>query len=225
MSTIKSSLCDHSDSYILVKGNIIVPNTAATGAAINNTNREVILKNCTSITDCITEINNIQVDDAQNIDVVMPMYNLIDYSDIYSRTSESLWQKYWDEPTLNKNGNAIDFPENKNNTNLFKVKQQIAGQTGNVGTKDAEIMVSLRYISNFWRTLEMYLINCEISFGLKWPRKCIVVAGTANNQNPRFQINDTKLYIDFVTLSIQENIKLLKQLELGFKRAINWNKQ
>ena len=94
MSTIKSSLCDYSDSYILVKGNIIVPNTAATGAAINNTNREVILKNCTSITDCITEINNIQVDDAQNIDVVMPMYNLIDYSDIYSRTSESLWQKY-----------------------------------------------------------------------------------------------------------------------------------
>ena len=70
----------------------------------------------------------------------------------------------------------------------------------------------------------MSLINCEISFGLKWPRKCIIVAGTANNQNPRFQINDTKLCIAVVTLSIQENIKLLKQLELGFKRAINWNK-
>ena len=93
-TTIKSSLCDYSDLYILVKGNIIVPNTAATGAAVNNTNREVILKNCASITDCITEIYIIQVDDAQNINVVMPMYNLIEYSDVYSKTSESLWQKY-----------------------------------------------------------------------------------------------------------------------------------
>ena len=198
-TTIRSSLCDYSDLYILAKGNIIVPNTAATGATVNNTNREVILKNCASITDCITEIINIQVDDAQNIDAVMPMYNLIEYSDVYSKTSESLWQNYWDEPALNKSGDANDFPENKNNTNLFKVKQQIAGQTGNVGTKDAEIMVPLRYLSNFWRTLEMSSINCEISFGLKWPRKCIIVAGTANNQNPTFQINDTKLYIAVVT--------------------------
>ena len=161
-----------------------------------------------------------QVDDAQNIDVVMPMYNLIEYSDVYSKTSESLWQNYWDEPALNKIGDVIDFPENKNNTNLFKVKQQIAGKTRNGGRKDAEIMVPLKYLSNFWKTLEMYLINCETSFRLKWPRKCIIVAGTANNQNPTFQINDTKLYIAVVT----SPIKLLKQLELGFKRAINWNK-
>ena len=70
----------------------------------------------------------------------------------------------------------------------------------------------------------MPLINCEISLQLKWSRKFVIVAGTANNQNSSFQINDTKLYVPVVTLSTQENIKLLKQLESGFKRTINWNK-
>ena len=70
----------------------------------------------------------------------------------------------------------------------------------------------------------MTLINCVISLELKWSRKCIIVGGTANNQNPSFQIDDTKLYVPLVTLSTQENIKLLKQLESGFKRTINWNK-
>ena len=70
----------------------------------------------------------------------------------------------------------------------------------------------------------MPLINCEISLQLKWSRKCIIVDGTANNQNPTFQINDTKLYVPVASLSAQENIKLLKQLKSGFKRTINWNK-
>ena len=85
-------------------------------------------------------------------------------------------------------------------------------------------MIPLKYLSNVWRTLEMPLINCESWLQLKWSRKCIIVAETANNQNPGFQINDTKLYVPVVTLSTQENIKLLKQLESGFKRTINWNK-
>ena len=85
-------------------------------------------------------------------------------------------------------------------------------------------MVPLKYLSNFWRTLEMPLINCEISLQLKWSKNCILVAGTVANKNPSFQINDTKLYVPVVTLSTQENIKLLKQLESGFKRTINWNK-
>ena len=70
----------------------------------------------------------------------------------------------------------------------------------------------------------MPLINCEINLQLKWSRNCIIVAGTTNNQNPTFQINHTKLYVSVVTLSIQENIKLLKEVEFGFKRTINWNK-
>ena len=94
----------------------------------------------------------------------------------------------------------------------------------NGGTKSVETMVPSKYLSNFWRTFEMPLINCEISLQLKWSKNCILVAGTAANQNPSFQINDTKIYAPVVTLSTQENIKLLKQLESGFKKTINWNK-
>ena len=85
-------------------------------------------------------------------------------------------------------------------------------------------MVPLKYFSNFWTTLEMSLINCEIGLQLKWSKDCIIVAGTAGNQNLEFNITDTKIYVPVVTLSTQENWKLLKQLEYGFKRTINWNK-
>ena len=85
-------------------------------------------------------------------------------------------------------------------------------------------MVPLKYLNNYCRTLEMPLINCEISLQLKWSRHCIIVVVSANNQNPSFQINDTKLYVPAVTLSTQENTKLLKQLESGFTRTINWSK-
>ena len=121
----------------------------------------------------------------------MPMYNLIEYSDAYSKTLASLWQYYRDEPVLDNNGNIIYFPDDNNNSASFKFKQKITGQTGNDGRKDVEIMVPLKYLSNFWRTLEMSLINCEISLQLKWSRKCIILAETANNQNPTFQINGT----------------------------------
>ena len=94
-SMIRTNVCDYSDAYILVKGTITVPDTAALGVAVNNINKEVIFKNCAPFTDCITEINN-TLDDAQKIDVVMPMYNLIEYSDSYSKTSQTLWQYYRD---------------------------------------------------------------------------------------------------------------------------------
>ena len=84
---LKSSLCDYSDAYILVKGTITVNNTAATDTDANNTNKKVIFKNCASLTNCISEINNTQVDNAKDLDIVMPMYNLIEYSDNYSKTS------------------------------------------------------------------------------------------------------------------------------------------
>ena len=130
----RSILCDYSDAHILVKGTITIQNTAAAGAAVNNTNKKVIFKKCASFTDCIAEMNNRQVDAAQKIDVVMTMYNLIEYSDAYSKTSGSLWQYYRDEPALNNNGDIIDFPEN-NNIRSFKFKQQITGQTGTLAQK------------------------------------------------------------------------------------------
>ena len=154
----------------------------------------------------------------------MSIYNFKEYSDAYSKTLGSLWQYFRDEPALESNGEIIDFTANNNNSASFKFKQQITGQMGNNGTEDVEIMAPLKYLSNFWRTLEVPLINCEIKRQLKWSKNCILVAGTVGNQNPIFQINDTKLYVPVVTLSTQENIKLLKQLESGFKRTINWNK-
>ena len=88
-SMLKSSLCDYSDVYILVKGNITVNNTAADGAAANNTNKKVIFKNCAPFTDCISKINNTQVDNAKDIDIVMLIYNLIEYGNNYSKPLEA----------------------------------------------------------------------------------------------------------------------------------------
>ena len=95
---LKSSLCDYSDAYILVKGTISVTNTAAADAAANNTNKKVIFKNCARFTNCINEVNNTQIDNAKDIDIVMPMYNLIEYSDNYAKTTGSLWQYCEDIP-------------------------------------------------------------------------------------------------------------------------------
>ena len=88
---LRSSLCDYSDAYILLKGNMAVNNTAADGAAANNTNKKVIFKNCALFTNCISKIDNTQIDNAEYIDRVMPMYNLLEFSDNYSKTSGSLW--------------------------------------------------------------------------------------------------------------------------------------
>ena len=106
---LKSSLCDYSDAYNLVKGTITVNNTAAQGAAANNINKDVIFKNCAPFTNCISEINNMQIDNAKDIDIVMPMYNLIEYSDNYAKTTGSLWQYCKDIPALNANDEIIEF--------------------------------------------------------------------------------------------------------------------
>ena len=111
-SMLRSGLCDYSDAYILVKGNIgniTVNNNAADGAAAHNTNKKVIFKNCTPFTNCISKVNNTQIDNAEYIDIVMPTYNLIEYSDNYSKTSESLWQYCKDIPAINNNGAIVDF--------------------------------------------------------------------------------------------------------------------
>ena len=89
---LKSSLCDYSDTYILVKGTISVTNTAAADAAANNINKKVIFKNFAPLTNCVGEINNTQIGNAIDIDIVMPMYNLIEYSDNYVKTTRSFWQ-------------------------------------------------------------------------------------------------------------------------------------
>ena len=193
---LKSSLCDYSDAYILLKGTISVNNSAAQGAA-NNTNKKVIFKNCTPFTNCISKINNTQIYNAKDIDIVMPMYNLIEYSDNYAKTSGSLWQYCKDIPALNANDEITEFTGG-NTTDSFNFKVKITGQTGDDGTKDVEIMVPLKYLSNFWRTLEMPLINCEVNLILTWSSDCVLIATNIQNQAATFEITDTKLYVPVI---------------------------
>ena len=212
---LKSSLCDYSDAYILIEGTITVNNTAAADADANNTNKKVMFKNCAPFTNSISEINNTIADNTKNIDIVMPIYNLIEYSDNYSKASGSLWQYCKDIPAVHNNNAIVNFAEN-NLTDSFNFKAKMTGQNGDNRTKNVDIMVPLKYLSNFWRTLEMPLINCEINLILTWSTNCVIVSTNAANQNATLQITDTKLYVPVVTLSIQDNSKLLQQLNSDF---------
>ena len=138
-SMLRSSLCDYSDAYILVSGNI-TPVEVVGGRGNNGI--QVVFKNHAPFTNCISEVNNTQIDNAKDIDVVMPMYNLIEYSNNYSKTSRSLWKYYRHEPALNDAGTLANFPGINAS---FKYKQKITGSTANDGRK----------VSNFWRTLEI----------------------------------------------------------------------
>ena len=141
---LKSSLCGYSDAYILVKGTITVNNTAAADTEANNTNKKIIFKNFAPFINCISEINDTQVVNYKDIDIVMPVYNSIEYSDNYSKVSGSLLQYCKDIPSVNNNGATVDFVLS-NLTDSFNFKTKITGQTGNNGTKEVEIMVPLKY--------------------------------------------------------------------------------
>ena len=210
---LKSSFCDYNDAYILVKGRITITGAGPDAAARRADERDkgVAFKNCAPFTNCISEINNTQVGNAKDIDIVMPMYNLIEYSDNYAERSGSLRQYFRDEPD-----------DDLEDSESFKSKIKITGKTPNNNNgKDVEIIVPLKYLSNFLRTLEMPLINCKVKLDLTWSSTCVITNSIGAG---RFEITDTILYVPVVTLSTQENTKLLQQLKSGFKRVINWNK-
>ena len=204
---MESNLCDYSDAYKLVTGNITV-----TGG---NNNAKVAFKNFAPFEKCRTEINETFVNDADFINIIMPMYNLIEYSDNYSDTSGSLWNFERDEI-------EEDVDLTVDNALSFKYKANLIGNTENNGRKyDVKIAIPLKYFSNFWRSLEMPLINCKIKLSLKWNENYILSsAGTAAT----FTITDTKLYVPIITLKTEDNTKLSKLLNEGFKRSIYWNK-
>ena len=182
---LKSSLCDYSDAYILVKGTITVNNTVAADADANNTDKKVIFKNCAPFTNYISKINNTQVHNVKDIDIVMPMYNLIEYSDNYAKTFRSLWQYFKDIPAVDNNNAIVNFAES-NFANSFNFKVKMTGQTVNDQTKNVEIMVPLKYLRNFWRASEMPLINCEIDLILTCSANCFIVSINVANQNATF---------------------------------------
>ena len=134
----------------------------------------------------------------------MPIYNSIEYYNNYLKMYGSLWQYYKDEAG-----------EDMENSKSFSSKVKVTGKTLVDGNKkDVEIIESLKYF-------EMSLINCEVNLILTWSKDCVISSAAGET---KFKITDTKLYVPVVTLSTQDNAKLLQQLKSGFKRTINWNK-
>ena len=198
---LRSNLCDYADSYVLVKGTRTITGAGNDDAArqADEKDKGVTFKNCAPFTKCISKINNTDIDNAHDIDIVMPVYNLIEYSDNYSKTSGTLWQYYKDDPN-----------NNLAKSESFKYKVKITGKTPNDrNTKDVEITLPLKYLSNFWTTLEMLLINCEVNLILTWSKDCVITNSTGEG---KFAITETKLYVPVVTLSTKDNEKLLQQL-------------
>ena len=145
----------------------------------------------------------------------MPMYNLIEYSDNYSDTSGSLWNFKRDEI-------EEDADLTINNASSFKYKTNLIGDTvadgANRKKEIVKIAVPLKYLSNFWRSLEMPLINCKIEFLLQWSEECIL---SRQGNAATFTITDAKLYVPIVTLRTEDNTKLSKLLNKGFERSIH----
>ena len=156
------------------------------------------------------------VDTAENLDIVMSIYNLIEYSDNYQDSSATLYQYKRDEPP------GCDHIPNLavDNSSFFKYKVELLGDpvvANNIARRNVKVVVPLKYLSNFFRSLEMPLINCKTK--LTW-KKCVL---SNDDGDAVFIINDTRLYVPVVTLSKEDNKDFLEQQNKGFQRSIYWN--
>ena len=215
---LRSDLCDYSDARIVVKGTITVarPNNA-------KRNKAVAFKNNAPFINGISKINVVKIDNAGDLDVVMPMYNLLEYSKNYRKTTGSLWNHYRDEPSDPLSSDSKSFEYNTSITeNTYNVGAGEAGYDENkVGKNDTKVVIPLKHLSNFWRSLNITLISCEVEVILPWSKNCVLADMTvrvAQDGNPaivaptglEFKITDTKLYVPVVTLSKENDIKLLE---------------
>ena len=155
---------------------------------------------------------------AEDLDVVMPMYNLLEYSDNYENSTGSLYQFKSDEPP-DGNRNVAG------NTSSLLYKSKFISGSGANNDNNVKLLLPLKYVSNFFRSLEMPLVNCKIDLEWTWHKDCVLSSvDAADANNPAlFKITDTKLYVPIVTLSTKDNTNLTKQLNEGFKRTIYWN--
>ena len=245
---LRSDLCDYADAYILVNGTI----TVAGNHPRDRQNRPLILKNNAPFISCISKINNELIEDAEDLDIVMPMYNLLEYSKNYRKTTGSFYNYYRDK--LNDDNGNDNFGNIRVvNSEAFKYKNKIIGNTYNVdstipnpaggariansnyvannsGKKSVELAIPLKYLGNFWRALNIPLITCEVSLELNWNKKCVITSiqrklnldggNTEASTDATLSITDCKLYIPVVTLSKDDEIKLLTNLKSGFTREI-----
>ena len=204
---IKPNLCDYSDEYILVTGNI----------QNKLENFVVAFKNCAPSRTCDVTINDEHVEKAEDLDIVMPMYNLLKYSDNQQDSTGSLYQFKRDEPP-DDNANVA------NNTSRLVYKSKLISGTDDNNVNNVKLVVPLKYVSDFFRSLEMPLVNCKIDLELTWHKDCMISsADAAAGQVVSFMITNTKLHVPIATLSTTDNNNLTKQLNDGFKRSIYWN--
>ena len=210
---LKPNLCDYAEAYILNDGTIRADAEAPPLAApANIANSRLTLKKCAPSTICNLEINDEHVDTAENVDIAMPMYNLIEYSDNYQDSSATLYQYKRDEPPDDSANNLT-----QNNSTSFDYKIKLLGNpeiANNVARRNVKIVVPLKYLSNFFRSLKMPLINCKIKLNLTWKKECIL-----SNQrgDAVFIINDTKLD------NKEDNKGFIEQQNKGLQRSIYWN--
>ena len=207
---LKPNLFDYADAYILVDGTI--------RAAAANANTRLVLKNCAPFIKCNLEINDEHVNTAENLDLVMAMYNLIEYSDNYQNSSATLYQYKQDEPLANLINNLTQV-----NSKSFNYKIKLLGNpvhADGIARRNVKIVVPLKHLSIFFRSLEMSLINCKIKLNLTSKKKCVL---SSQAGNAVFIINDTKLYVPVVTLSKKDNKDFIEQQNKGFQRSIYWN--
>ena len=212
---LKPNLCDYAEAYILVDGTIRATN------AVNAT--RLALKNCAPFTKCNLEINDKHVDTAENLDLVMLMYNLIEYSDNYQDSSATLYQYNRDEPP--EDDAAANLTADNSDSLKYKIKllgnvTEVAGNAAGVRRLNVKVFVPLKYLSNFFRSLGMPLINCKIKLNLTWKKECVLSTGAGEAV---FIINDTKLYVPVVTLSKEDNKDFMEQKYERFQRSIYWN--
>ena len=243
---LRSNLWDYSDAYILVNGTITVTGPAANNGVNNirdKKDRSLILKNHAPFVSCRTRINGELIEDADDADIVMPMHNLLEYSKNYRKPIGSLYNYYRDELTNDDNDNFANI--NVVNSEAFKYKNKITSNTYYVnagddsydvnknGTQKVELAIPLKYLGKFWRALNIPLISCEVSLELKWNKTCVITslerrqvhAGppVVRDNAPTgatLSITDCKLYVPVVTLSKDDEIKLLTNLKSGFKMEI-----
>ena len=206
---LKPNLCDYAEAYILVDGTIRATN------AVNAT--RLALKNCAPFTKCNLEINYEHVDTAEKLDIVMPMYNLIEYSDNYQDSSATLYQYKPDEPP--EDDAVPDLTADNSDSFKYNVTE-VAGNAAGVRRLNVKVVVPLKYLRNFFRSLEMPLINCKIKLNLTWKKECVLSTGAGEAV---FIINDRKLYVPVVTLSKEDNKDFIEQKNKKFQRSIYWN--
>ena len=212
---LKPNLCDYADAYVLVDG------TIRAEGAVNAT--RLALKNCEPFEKCNLEINEEHLDTAENLDIVMPLYNLIEYSDNYQDSSATLYQYKRDEPP--EADSIADLTVDISSSFKYKINllDNIAAadpDVARIARLNVKIVVPLKYLSNFFRSLEMPLINCKIKLNLTWKKESVL---STDAGDAVFIINDTKLYVPVATLPKESNKDFIDQQNKGFQRSIYWN--